>query len=303
MSAHTDLESLLIKEGNRHVALDQNFSHKTIPCLGNVGWSHYSKAMSHALDPHCHENAFEICFIKRGTTSWWVGGNSFDLQPGELFITWPDELHGGVDGIMHPCELYWVIFTLSPEKGSFGILPQETKQILDQLNAIDHRRCRAPSCIANHFEHLLAALASGQHFSDLTVKASMQLLLCDVLQAFSASPGANQPTRKGYSLRIQRAVNWMHQEIGNQITMEDAARTTGLKSAQFRSNFLRETGFSPVDYLTRIRIQKAKGVLLETSTSVTDIAFNLGFSSSQYFATVFRRLTGSTPRDFRNTYR
>jgi len=303
MSEPTDLNTLPVKERNRHVALDDNFSYKPMPCLGNVGWSHFSKAMPHALDPHRHKSAFEICFIKRGTTSWWVGDDIFDLQPGELFITWPDELHGGVDSIMHPCEIYWIIFTLSPQNGSFGMLPQETGMMSDQLNAIDYRRCRAPSRMADHFEHLLAATTSGRFLSGLTAKASMQLLLCDVLHAFSSSAGTNQPTRRGYSPRIQRAINWMHREIGNEIAMEDAARIAGLKSAQFRSNFLRETGFSPVDYLTRIRIQKAKGMLLETSASITDIAFSLAYSSSQYFATVFRKLTGTTPREFRNTYR
>jgi AraC-like DNA-binding protein len=292
---------MLHKNKNRHVALEHDFSYKLMPCLGNVGWSLFSRAMPHALEPHRHQHAFEVCYIKRGSTSWRVGDDIFDLQPGELFMTWPNELHGGVDGIMHPCEIYWVIFSLTPEAGSFGMLPLETGEMLGQLNQINQRRCRVSAHIADHFEHLLAAVISEQPFSGLTARASMQLLLCDVLEAFSA-PDADPPTRRGYAPRIQRAIHWMHREIGHEINIEDAARIADLKSSQFRKQFQRETGFSPIEYLTRIRIQKAKGMLLETDASITDIAFSLGFSSSQYFATVFRKSTGTTPREFRNSY-
>ncbi|WP_437231204.1 helix-turn-helix transcriptional regulator [Planctomicrobium sp. SH661] len=55
----------------------------------------------------------------------------------------------------------------------------------------------------------------------------------------------------------------------------------------------------PNDFLQRLRIKQAQTDLLETDLSITEIAFNNGFSTSQYFSTVFRKYTGDTPARFR----
>jgi AraC-like DNA-binding protein len=53
-----------------------------------------------------------------------------------------------------------------------------------------------------------------------------------------------------------------------------------------------------LDYITRRRIEESKKMLSQGEASVTDIAYALGFSSSQYFATVFKRITGQSPKQF-----
>ena len=57
---------------------------------------------------------------------------------------------------------------------------------------------------------------------------------------------------------------------------------------------------TPNDYLQRLRLESARSLLAETSRSVTDIAFEVGFNSSQYFSTVFLQYTGLTPSGFRS---
>lgn len=59
--------------------------------------------------------------------------------------------------------------------------------------------------------------------------------------------------------------------------------------------FKETTGLTPNDYLLRQRIERAKERLTQTSQPITEIALGVGFSSSQYFANVFRRYTGMTP--------
>ena len=56
---------------------------------------------------------------------------------------------------------------------------------------------------------------------------------------------------------------------------------------------------TPNDYLQRLRIDKARSMLGQTRKTVTEIAYSLGFSSSQYFCNVFRRYAGMTPINFR----
>jgi transcriptional regulator GlxA family with amidase domain len=56
---------------------------------------------------------------------------------------------------------------------------------------------------------------------------------------------------------------------------------------------------TPNDYLQRLRVTRARDLLVTTSQSVTDIAYATGFSSSQYFSNVFRKYAGTTPSTFR----
>ena len=65
--------------------------------------------------------------------------------------------------------------------------------------------------------------------------------------------------------------------------------------------FRRATGQTPIDYLIRLRIQKAMEWLAGTSLSVTDIALKTGFDDSNYFTRQFRKATGETPTAYRKT--
>jgi AraC family L-rhamnose operon regulatory protein RhaS len=77
-------------------------------------------------------------------------------------------------------------------------------------------------------------------------------------------------------------------------------RRAGLSASHFAEVFRRETGRTPLEYLTSARIEEATRRLLERpEASVTRIASELGFSSSQYFSTVFRRHVGCTPGEWR----
>jgi len=62
------------------------------------------------------------------------------------------------------------------------------------------------------------------------------------------------------------------------------------------------TAYSPMAYLTRLRIARARALLRASEASITEIAISCGFSSSQYFANVFRRCVGQTPSAYREGY-
>ncbi|MBL8993701.1 MAG: helix-turn-helix transcriptional regulator, partial [Spirochaetia bacterium] len=69
-------------------------------------------------------------------------------------------------------------------------------------------------------------------------------------------------------------------------------------TGRFSSQFREATGIAPMEYLLRKKIESAKKALTR-GESVTDVALELGFSSSQYFATAFRRFTGAVPSRYK----
>ena len=86
-----------------------------------VGWDAPREAGNPSLGAHQHRGMFEICYIVSGRVEWWVrrrsrarGPDVFVVEPGHVFLTRPNEEHGGVDSMLHPCELYWIQVRLGP---------------------------------------------------------------------------------------------------------------------------------------------------------------------------------------------
>jgi AraC-like DNA-binding protein len=76
------------------------------------------------------------------------------------------------------------------------------------------------------------------------------------------------------------------------------AEEAGLSLSRFKSKFKAQMGIAPHEFILYCKVDAAKQLLLKQRRSVTDTAMTLGFSSSQYFATVFKRFTQQTPVEF-----
>lgn len=98
-----------------------------------------------------------------------------------------------------------------------------------------------------------------------------------------------------------KAEKIMRMNIERNMSMTDIAEKLGLSTTGFIKWFKHETGLTPADFYQRIKIEEARRRLTGTDASVTEIAFNLGFSTSQYFASVFKKYTGTTPREYRRS--
>lgn len=84
------------------------------------------------------------------------------------------------------------------------------------------------------------------------------------------------------------------------VSVEDIADAAGVSRTTLFRIFKSELNTTPVDYLTAYRIAQAKTLLLETDLSVTAVARSAGYEDNLYFSRVFRKITGTTPTEYRN---
>ncbi len=98
---------------------------------------------------------------------------------------------------------------------------------------------------------------------------------------------------------VRQAMAYLHEHYTEPISRQELADHVGLSDDYLTSCFHKEMGLTPVAYLNRYRIQQAKHLLRNTHRSITEIAFDLGFSSSSYFSRVFHRETGMSPAAYR----
>ena len=83
------------------------------------------------------------------------------------------------------------------------------------------------------------------------------------------------------------------------VTVNRLAHLAGYSENYFRIQFKKITDMSPLKYVNHKKIEMAKELLLNNDATITSIAYDLGFSSSQYFSTFFKRQTSFTPEEFR----
>ena len=98
---------------------------------------------------------------------------------------------------------------------------------------------------------------------------------------------------------VAAAIAYLRRHLSEPVRMDDLVRHVGFSRARMFDLFKAQTGLTPNDYLQRLRVEAAQVQLRQTDFSVTQIALGNGFSSGQYFSTVFARYTGVSPTGFR----
>lgn len=98
---------------------------------------------------------------------------------------------------------------------------------------------------------------------------------------------------------VLRAKELLDHQPGRAWRLADLARMAGVSAHHLVECFTREVGVSPRRYLLSVRVRLAQEMLTGSDTAVTDLALELGFSSSQHFAATFKRLTGETAQGYR----
>jgi len=103
--------------------------------------------------------------------------------------------------------------------------------------------------------------------------------------------------------RLCRARDFLGASYRDRLTLEDGARQACLSPFHFNRLFAEAFGETPHEFVTRLRIETAKRLLLAENHSVTDICFDVGYESLGSFSTRFRSLTGLSPSAFRREAR
>ena len=98
---------------------------------------------------------------------------------------------------------------------------------------------------------------------------------------------------------VERAVRTMHDRLGDPVTIDDLARAALFSKFHFVRIFQRTTGVSPGRFMSAIRLQRAKELLISTSLRVADISALVGYSSVGTFSSRFNGAVGLSPAAFR----
>lgn len=110
-----------------------------------------------------------------------------------------------------------------------------------------------------------------------------------------------EKTKRNFSLNITKAVTYMQTHYHDPITLDEIAAISGYSKYYFIKQFQNQLNITPIQYLTKIRIQKAAELLRTTNSTIIEIAAAVGYANANYFNKAFRKVIGVSAGTFRDS--
>lgn len=119
---------------------------------------------------------------------------------------------------------------------------------------------------------------------------------------YDSSPAeVNVSSNEDYSYHISKAEQYIKTHYDEPITLDALAQYLGLNKSYFCTIFKKATKDSFCNYTNKVRVEESKKLLRNSNASILDIALAVGFSSASYFNTIFKKIEGKTPLDYRKS--
>ena len=212
---------------------------------------------------------------------------------------------------------------IEQSSGQPGIPLEEEKKLLDAMHRQDKEEAAARFDLL--FERLQASVSADlercrNEVTGLFVALYRQLNLgvpSEILSSFQAVQdteslrqaaearlrqmldGLREERDKRQFHVIERAKSYILQTYQQDVSMEQTAEYVNLSPYYFSKLFKQYVGETFVDHLTRLRIERAKRLLSDETLCLKEICYEIGYNDPNYFSRVFKRVTGITPREYR----
>ncbi len=111
---------------------------------------------------------------------------------------------------------------------------------------------------------------------------------------------SDHPAANRLEQAVERAKIIMEERLTEDLDLQELASELNLSYSWFRKTFKEYTGHAPANYFQRLKLLRAKRMLAETQLPIKEIAFSLGYKSTEHFFAIFKRFTGYTPLSYRN---
>lgn len=245
---------------------------------------------SYRFESHAHPET-EINYINSGCCMMEVEGQVIPLKRGSCIMVNPYKRHLFMVDVSKSCAITQLIYRAE--------LPGQIPDCLPCFQGVS--ACH----VFQDCEELCGLLENIQRGykkirDNVYTEARFDFTL---LQLFALQSGYIEEERRltdGCRGKLEEALEKIHGRLEYEINLEELAGELGISSRYLRKLFVQRLGIGCTQYITMLRIAKAKEYLRDWDKGVTEAAALAGFNSPQYFCRVFRKHTGMTPAEYKN---
>jgi len=240
---------------------------------------------------HQHPNAYEVMLFKSGNVDYFINDTSYHLEPGDLTLVRPNDIHGYFvhDTLpyermpVHISETY--ISTLSTDQTD--LLTCFTTPSSHLLHLTPEQCFQFEACVDSSIQYL----EKNNFGCDIWLRANLSLIL---LLANSARQQGNVSTADNLPKVIQESIAYINANFSNDISIQSIAEHLNMSRSRICHIFKEHIGISLWNYVIARRIQQAQ-LLLKQGSSITTACFESGFQNYAHFIKLFGKFTGVSP--------
>jgi AraC-like DNA-binding protein len=242
-------------------------------------------------------------YVIDGRFDWMINDQHHILYPGDLAIVLPGQCFGGEKDILDIGTVSWVHLELQQldkngniSMGKWSRLTESENKTIGRILLLNNSPVLSKLKEAGILFQNIHSEFTNQ---EIGYSARVNQLIDELIILIARQLTRQNNSRRDFPQTFMKLEQTLRENLSHQWTVEEMAALVGLGITAFSEKVKSFTGFSPLNYLINIRISEAIKLLKRHDVHVTDIALDVGFYSSQHFATTFKKLTGYTPSEFR----
>jgi len=232
----------------------------------------------------------ELAFFTGGKGGIIIENKRYSVKEGMLFYICPDVLHSieidTEDICFRSVHFSYAHVSFNDSKWAIRdevkMLPLHFAQEIKDYYHID-----------DIFKKLVDSWNAKLPGYEFVTKTLLQQLLIAIFQNIR-----KQNQKYSTSLKMEKIIKYMHQNINNRVTLTELSELVQLSSPYLSRTFKETTGYCVMEFFNKMKIDKAKELIIEGNKKVKDVAQVLGFTDEFYFSRIFKKIEGISPSEY-----
>ncbi len=267
----------------------------TVDGVYTVHYFEYVKDFAYSGEFH---NFWELVYADRKALILTAGAKEVRLEAGQLYIHKPNEFHNIRPEDKSIANSVIVSFDcdcerLSSVAGTVITCDSEQKRILGGIINEASKTFSTP--LGNPYTSAMEISQSCEFGSEQLIRIYIEMLLITLIRG---SNKTTPPRRHESSKLLINICEWLEKNTDKQLHFNDILKEFNTSASVVKKIFHEQMGCGAMEYFTRLKVDAAKQMIRENELNFTEIADRLAFNTSQYFTTVFRRVSGMTPTEY-----
>lgn len=233
---------------------------------------------------------FLVHHVMSGKGTFQFMGKTYELGQGDSFFIFPGELNRYTADLEKPWSYRWIGFR--GDRAEDLLTSLQITPFKPVARPVSHKRAAA------RFHQMERLLGQGEPGCDLRSGGMMRLLLAEYGHANAGRAEGTGGKQSPIEQQVERTIRWLSVQYSQPISIEEMSRSLGYNRTHLSKMFKQYTGVTPMHFLLKIRMERAK-LLLRERLTVEQVAASVGFGDPLYFSKQFKKWFGKSPTDYR----
>lgn len=233
---------------------------------------------------------WSICI--EGSGEFIIDNKSYEIQPNMVFF-FRNEIPHQYFIKKGPWITKWVTFNGNGINNLLNYMNMNTSEII----CLNQRQRQETDFILDDIFNILGSSDSEKYLKTSSLLYKFLIKMKDSKEYLSKDDNLN------LYKKLQPVITFMEKNYNNNITLEEMAEKINVNKHYLCRIFKKTYLITPFEYLNQLRIQKSKEIIIKNKQfSIKETAFNVGFNDTSYFCSIFKKIEGCTPVEFKRRY-